>query len=111
MADGKRIDQGRRDERSTKRGRGRTTCDLRRLRLRLRLRGLIERIPFTRRYRVTDDDLRTVLCYPPDLRPRPAPRDVRGVRCPAALGPRLNRAVDSFNHEIQRLWDGYGLAA
>ena len=39
--------------------RGRMTYDLRRL----RLRGLIERIPFTRRYRVTDDGLRTALCY------------------------------------------------
>ena len=30
---------------------------------RLRLRGLIERIPHTRRYRVTEDGLRTALCY------------------------------------------------
>ena len=40
-------------------GRGRMTYDLRRL----RLRGLIERIPFTRRYRVTDNGLRTAMCY------------------------------------------------
>ena len=39
-------------------GRGRMTYDLRRL----RLHGLIERIPFTRRYRVTDHGLRTALC-------------------------------------------------
>ena len=38
---------------------GRMTYDLRRL----RLRGLIEKIPFTRRYRVTDDGLRTALYY------------------------------------------------
>ena len=38
---------------------GRMAYDLRRL----GLRGLIERIPFTRRYRVTDDGLRTALCY------------------------------------------------
>ena len=31
--------------------------------LALRLHGLIERIPFTRRYRVTDHGLRTALCY------------------------------------------------
>ena len=39
--------------------RNRTTYDLRRL----RLRGLIERIPRTRRYRVTENGLRTALCY------------------------------------------------
>ena len=64
-------------------GRGRMTYDLRRL----RLHGLIERIPFTHsRYRVTDHGLRTALCRPPDLRPRAAPRDVRGLRGPAAFG-------------------------
>jgi len=39
--------------------RNRTTYDLRRL----RLRGLIERIPHTRRYRVTEHGVRTALCY------------------------------------------------
>ena len=38
---------------------GRMTYDLRRL----RLRGLIERIPRTRRYRVTQEGLRTALCF------------------------------------------------
>ena len=30
---------------------------------------------------------------------------------PPCSGSRLNRAVGSFDREIQRLWDGYGLAA
>ena len=40
-------------------GRNRMTHDLRRL----HLHGLIERIPHTRRYRVTDSGLKTALCY------------------------------------------------
>ena len=51
---------------------GRMTNDLRRL----RLRGLIERIPFTRRYRVTDEGLRTAICYP-----RTHARVLRPGRC------------------------------
>ena len=38
---------------------GRMTYDLRRL----RIHGLIERIPRSRRYRVTDAGLRTAMCY------------------------------------------------
>ncbi len=38
---------------------GRMTCDLRRL----RLHGLIERIPHTRRYAVTETGVRVALCH------------------------------------------------
>ena len=42
---------------------GQTTYDLRRLRLRLRLRGLIERIPHSQRYRLTAEGLCIALAY------------------------------------------------
>ena len=88
-------------------GRGRMTYDLRRL----RLHGLIERIPFTRRYRVTDDGLRTALCYHRTYARvlRPAMSVVFDT--PPRSASRLNRAVDSFDSEIQRLWEGRQLAA
>ena len=82
-------------------------------------------IPFTRRYRVTDDGLRTALCYHRTyarvLRPamcyhrtyarvlRPAMSVV--FDAPPRSASRLNRAVDSFDSEIQRLWKGRQLAA
>ena len=89
-------------------GRGRMTYDLRRL----RLHGLIERIPFTRRYRVTDHGLRTALCYHRTYARVLPPRDVRGLRGAARRSAsRLARAVDSFDREVQRLWEGYDLAA
>ena len=83
------------------------TYDLRRL----RLRGLIVRIPSTRRYRVTDDGLRTALCYH-----RTYARVLRPAMSAVFDGPsrsasRLNRTVDSFDTEIQRLWKGRQLAA
>ena len=75
------------------------------------LRGLIERIPFTRYYRVTDDGLRTALCYHRTYGRvlRPAMSVV--FDAPPRSASRLNRAVDSFDREIQRLWEGYDLAA
>ena len=87
--------------------RNRTTYDLRRL----RLRGLIERIPHTRRYRVTDDGVRTALCYQ---------RTHAGVMKPAlavSFDPatpstaRLRRVLEAFDDEINRLWEGRQLAA
>ena len=85
-------------------GRGRMTYDLRR-------RGLIEKIPFTRRYRVTDDGLRTALCYHRTYARvlRPAMSVV--FDAPPRSASRLNRAVDSFDRQIQRLWEGRQLAA
>ena len=37
----------------------------------------------------------------------------RGIafEAPARSVSRLNRAIKSFDHEIQRLWEGYDLAA
>ena len=88
-------------------GRGRMTYDLRRL----RLRGLIERIPFTRRYRVTDHGLRTALCYHRTYARvlRPAMSVV--FEAPPRSTSRLVRVVDSFDREVQRLWEGHDLAA
>ena len=68
-------------------------------------------IPFTRRYRVTDDGLRTALCYHRTYARvlRPAMSVV--FDAPPRSASRLNRAVDSFDSEIQRLWKGRQLAA
>ena len=86
--------------------RNRTTYDLRRL----RLRGLIERIPRTRRHRVTEDGVRTALCYH-----RTHARVMRPAMAigfdPATHSARLRRALDAFDHEIDRLWEGRQLAA
>ena len=86
---------------------GRMTYDLRRL----RLRGLIERIAGTRRYRLTADGLRTALVfhrtYARVLRPSLA----------AALAPEaaptapLNKVLERFDGELQRLWEGQSVAA
>ena len=91
-------------------GRGRMTYDLRRL----RPHGLIERIPFTRRYRATDAGLRTALCYHRTYARvlRPHVRSMSVVfEAPPAPASRLARAVDSFDREVQRLWEGHDLAA
>ena len=87
--------------------RDRMTYDLRRL----RLRGLIERIPFTKRYRITDDGLRAALCYHRTYARVLRPTLSVAFEAPARSVSRLNRAIKSFDHEIQRLWEGYGLAA
>ena len=86
---------------------GRMSYDLRRL----RLHGLIERIPRSRRYRVTDAGIRTALCYHRTyarvLRPTLSavfdddpPRDTR-----------LKRTIDVFDREIDRLLEGRELTA
>ncbi len=88
-------------------GAGRTTYDLRRL----RLRGLIERITGTRRYRVTEAGLRTALCfhrtYARVLRPALSVVFDNSVSDPRPL----QKAVECFDHEINRLWEGYSIAA
>ena len=82
-------------------GQGRMSYDLRRL----RLRGLIERIPYTHRYRVTDDGLRVALCYH-----RTGTRVLRPALSLAFDASRdhvrINRAIASFDSEIERLWEG-----
>ena len=78
---------------------------------RLRLHGLIERIPRTRRYRVTDAGIRAALClrraYARVL--RPALSAVSDPRPPRDT--RLRRVVAAFDREFQRLWHGQPLAA
>ncbi|MCY4536106.1 MAG: hypothetical protein OXB91_12140, partial [Bryobacterales bacterium] len=86
---------------------GRMTYDLRRL----RLRGLIERIPRTRRYQVTDEGFRTALCfhrtYARVLRP-----SLSVVFDSAAAVPTpLQKAVQRLDREIDRLWEGQTIAA
>ena len=83
------------------------TYDLRRL----RLHGLIERIPFTRCYRVTDDGLRTALCYHRTYARVLRPTMSVVFDAPPRSASRLRRAVDSFDREVQRLWEGYDLPA
>ncbi len=76
-----------------------------------RLRGLIEHIPRTRRYRVTAVGIRAALClhrtYACVL--RPALSAVNDLE--AASGPRLARTVAAFDREFDRLWEGLPLAA
>jgi hypothetical protein len=86
---------------------GQMTYDLRRL----RLHGLIERIPSTHRYRLTPFGLRTALffsrSYARLLRP--------GLACLAPSTPnghpRLRQAFDHLEQEIRRLCDREKLAA
>lgn len=86
---------------------GRMTYDLRRL----RLRGLIERIAGTRRYRLTPDGLRTALVFHrtyarvlrPSLSAALAPE-----AAPTAL---LNKALEHFDGELQHLWEGHCVGA
>ena len=81
---------------------GRMTYDLRRL----RIHGLIERIPRSRRYRVTAAGIRAALCdqrtYARVLRPTLS--TVFDADPPRAS--RLKRTVEAFDREIDRLWEG-----
>ena len=83
----------------------RATYDLRRL----RLRGLVEKIPSTHRYRVTPRGQRVALCYC---------RTHRRVLSPTlaavaddAEPPALARLAKRFDDQIERLWRGRRLAA
>ena len=86
-------------------GRGRATYDLGRL----RLRGLIEKIPRTHRYRVTALGHRVALCYCRTHRRvlGPTLAAVADDRAP----PELGRLVRRFDHNIERLWEGRKMAA
>ncbi len=70
-------------------GAGRMTYDLRRL----RLRGIIERIPRTERYRVTAEGLCVALA------------------CHRESTTRLRAAVAIYDREVDRAWHGHALAA
>ena len=86
-------------------GPGRATYDLGRL----RLRGLIERIPRTHRYRVTALGHRVALCYCRTHRRVLAPvlAAVADDRAP----PELGRLVRRFDRDVERLWEGRKMAA
>ena len=78
---------------------------------RLRLHGLIERIPRTRRYRVTQQGLRTALCFHRTdarvLRPALAVVFEQDAPNPAPL----QEAVQRLDREIDRLRKGCSNAA
>ena len=83
------------------------TYDLRRL----RLHGLIERIPHTRRYTLTDAGVRVALCYHRVFVRVLRPALSHAMHEPATSTSPLNRVIRRFDHEIQRLWEGIPLAA
>ncbi len=81
------------------------TYDLRRL----RLRGLIERIPSSHRYRLTQTGQRIALAYCRIYRRTLTPTlaAVFDDKAP----PRLGRVVRTLDDEIGKLWEGQPLAA
>ena len=86
---------------------GRVSYDLRRL----RLRGLIERLPHTHRYRVTAQGRRIALCfhriYARVLRPALSVAFAKEQPHPAPAA----RLMDCFDSEIDRLWKVQCVAA
>ncbi len=86
-------------------GASQATYDLRRL----RMRGLIERLPRSHRYRVTERGLRVALCYCRIYRRtlNPALAAVFDDKLP----PKLGRIIRDVDQEIGRLWEGQPLAA
>ncbi len=84
---------------------GQMTYDLRRL----RLRGMIERIPHTQRYRLTGEGLCIALAY------HRTQARVLGPVLSATLDgestTRLHEAVATYDREVGHLWEGHPLAA
>ena len=84
---------------------GQMTYDLRRL----RLRGLIERIPHSQRYRLTAEGLCIALAY------HRTQARVLGPVLSATLDgestTRLQAAVAAYDREVGHLWEGHALAA
>ena len=84
---------------------GRMTYDLRRL----RLRGIIERIPRTQRYRLTAQGLCVALAY------HRTQARVLGPVLSATLDgestTRLREVVATYDREVDDLWHGHLLAA
>ena len=83
----------------------RATYDLRRL----RLRGLIEKVPRTHRYRVTALGQRVALCYCRTHRRVPSP--TLAAVADHAAPPELGRLVARFDRHVERLWEGRRMAA
>ena len=86
---------------------GRMTYDLRRL----RVHGLIERIPRSRRYRVTARGIRVALCYQRTYARVLRPTLAAVFDDDPPRSSRLKRTVEVFDREIDRLWEGHELAA
>ena len=86
---------------------GRMTDDL----LRLRLHGLIERIPRSRRYRVTARGIIVALCYQHTYARLLRPALAAVFDGDPTRETRLRRTVETFDREIDRLWEGHELAA
>ena len=78
-------------------GSGRASYDLRRL----RLRGLVERLPRSHRYRVAEAGQRIALCYCRGQRRVLAP--ARSALFDDKAPPALGRLVARFDHHIHRL--------
>ena len=83
----------------------RATYDLRRL----RMRGLIERIPSTNRYRVTEAGQRIALCYCRVHRRALGP--ALSALLDKTMPTELARIIKRFDRQIDRLWRGQQLQA
>ena len=83
----------------------RATYDLRRL----RMRGLIERIPRTNRYRVTEAEQRIALCYCRIHRRALGP--ALSALLDNTMPTELTKIVERFDRQIDRLWRGQQLLA
>ena len=86
---------------------GRMTYDLRRL----RLRGLIERVPGTRRYRLTEEGLHTALCYHRTHARVLRPALTTATAPEAAPTAPLRQLFAGFDQELAHLWQGQSVAA
>lgn len=86
---------------------GRMTYDLRRL----RLRGLIERVPGTRRYRLTEEGLHTALCYHRTHARVLRPALATAAAPEAAPTAPLRKLFAGFDQELAHLWQGQSVAA
>jgi hypothetical protein len=84
---------------------GQMTYDLRRL----RLHGLIERIPHSHRYRVSDSGLPTAI-FLTRLHDRFLPTGLADLTDPTSTGP-LRHAAHLYQQAIDALAERYGLAA
>ena len=90
---------------------GQRTYDLRRL----RLRGLIERIPRSQRYRLTAEGLCIALASLATLAYHRTQARILGPVLPATLDgestTRLQAAVAAYDREVGHLWEGHAPAA
>ena len=82
---------------------GQMTYDLRRL----RLRGLIERIPHSQRYRLTAEGLCIALAYHRTQARVPGP--VLSAMLDGESTTRLQAAIAAYDREVGHLWEGHAL--